>query len=57
MIDLLDGQYNDPVRVVAFNADEGRSLDVSQEIAAPIVQECGRKGDHIPAFRAKEAAY
>jgi hypothetical protein len=24
--------------------------DVSQEIADLIVQECGRKGDHIPAF-------
>ena len=33
MVDLLDGQYNDPVRVVAFNTAEGWARDASQEIA------------------------
>ena len=31
--DLLEGQYSDPVRVVAFNTAEGWSRDVSEAIA------------------------
>jgi hypothetical protein len=31
--DLLDGQYNSPVRVVGFNTAEGWSRDVSEDIA------------------------
>lgn len=50
MIDLLDGQYNDPVRVIAFNADEAWCRDASQEIADLIAEECRRKGDLIPPF-------
>jgi hypothetical protein len=34
--DLYNGQYNDPVRVVAFNTREGWSRDVSYEFAAEI---------------------
>jgi hypothetical protein len=30
---LLDWQYEDPVRIVAFNTAEGRSRDVTVEIA------------------------
>ena len=33
IIDLMDGQYSDPVRIVAFNTAEGWSRDVSEEIA------------------------
>lgn len=50
IVDLLDGQYNDPVRVVAFNTAEGWSRDVSQETADRIVEECERDGFHIPPF-------
>jgi hypothetical protein len=50
IIDLLDGQYNDPVRVVAFKVGEGWCRDVTKEIADLIEQECGRKGHHIPSF-------
>jgi uncharacterized membrane protein len=39
--DLLDGQYNNPIRVVAFNTSEGWSRDVSQDIA----HELRRRGD------------
>jgi hypothetical protein len=46
--DLLDGQYFDPVRVVAFNTGEGWSRDVSEEIADEIVQQCAQDGDEIP---------
>jgi len=31
--DLLDGQYEDPVRIVAFNTAEGWSRDVTKDIA------------------------
>ena len=31
--DLLDGQYSNPVRIVAFNTAEGWSRDVSEEVA------------------------
>jgi hypothetical protein len=34
--DLFAGQYNDPVRVVAFNTREGWSRDVSHEFATEI---------------------
>jgi len=30
---LLDGQYEDPVRIIAFNTAEGWSRDVTVEIA------------------------
>jgi hypothetical protein len=32
--DLLDGQYANPVRIVAFNTAEGWSRDASEDIAA-----------------------
>jgi hypothetical protein len=31
--DMLDGQYENPVRIVAFNTAEGWSRDVSEDIA------------------------
>jgi hypothetical protein len=34
--DLSTGQYNDPVRVVAFNIREGWSRDVSYEFAVEL---------------------
>jgi hypothetical protein len=34
--DLYTGQYNDPVRVIAFNTREGWSRDVSYEFAAEL---------------------
>ena len=34
--DLYSGQYNNPVRVVAFNTSEGWSRDVSYEFAAEL---------------------
>ena len=34
--DLYAGQYNDPIRVVAFNTREGWSRDVSYEFATEI---------------------
>lgn len=34
--DRLSGQYNNPVRVIAFNTREGWSRDVSDEIAGEL---------------------
>lgn len=42
--DLIDGQYSDPARIIAFNAAEGWSRDVSAELADEIVQRSGMDG-------------
>jgi hypothetical protein len=44
VIDLLDGQYSNPARIVAFNTAEGWSRDVSAEIADEIVDLSGMDG-------------
>lgn len=38
--DLIGGQYDDPVRVVAFNTAEKWSQDVSEDIAIEITRRC-----------------
>jgi hypothetical protein len=38
--DLLDGQYPDPERVVAFNIFEGWVRDVSKDVATEIRRRC-----------------
>jgi len=38
--DLLTGQFNNPVRVVAFNTSEGWSRDVSEDVAREVVTMC-----------------
>src|SRR4029077_2862092 len=47
--DLLDGQYEDPVRIVAFNTTEGWSRDVTEEIADELEEYCADL-DEIPAY-------
>src|SRR6266540_3540970 len=41
---LLQGQYEGPMRVVALNADEGWARDVSENIAAKIREVAQREG-------------
>jgi hypothetical protein len=36
--DLLTGQFNNPVRVVAFNTSEGWSRDVSEDVAREVLR-------------------
>ena len=49
---LIEGQYNDPVRIVAFNTSEGWARDVSEDIAREIRDWAARKGDELsPALR------
>ena len=46
--DLLSGQFNDPVRVIAFNTLEHWSMDVSRDIAAEIQTRCDIDGTNVP---------
>jgi hypothetical protein len=46
---LLGGQYSNPVHVFAFNAADGWSRDVSEDIADEIRYRCDRQGIEIPA--------
>jgi hypothetical protein len=50
IISLLDGEYTNPVRVIAFNAAEGWSRDVSEDLADEIARRCARDGFDIPPF-------
>jgi hypothetical protein len=50
IVDFLDGQYNDPVRVVAFNLADGWVRDASQEVADLITHGCVRDGFDVPPF-------
>lgn len=50
--DLLNGQFNQPLRVVAFNAGEGWSRDASEEIAEELERQALKRGDDIaPALQ------
>lgn len=52
--DFLTGQFNDAIRVIAFNTLEHWSDDVSAEVAAEIQTRCDIEGatlpDHIRDF-------
>jgi hypothetical protein len=47
--DLMSGQYNNPVRVVAFNTTERWSEDVSEDVAREITRLLGLAGDELPS--------
>ena len=47
--DLVDGQYRNPARVIAFNTAQGWSRDVSAEIADLIARRCVRYAFDVPA--------
>jgi hypothetical protein len=49
---LLEGQYSNPVRVVAFNTAEGWSRDVSDDVADALREHCAERGE-VPAFLAE----
>jgi hypothetical protein len=46
--DLIAGQFNDPVRVIAFNTLEHWSTDISRDIAAEIQTRCDIEGTAVP---------
>jgi hypothetical protein len=47
--DLLEGQYEDPVRIVAFNTAEGWSRDVTEDVADEVQEYCADL-DEIPVY-------
>jgi hypothetical protein len=48
---LLDGQYENPVRIVAFNTREGWSRDVTVDIAGELRRRFAEHGDVPEAVR------
>jgi hypothetical protein len=46
--DLISGQFNDPLRVVAFNTLEHWAQDVSKDIAREIQSRCDIDGHDVP---------
>lgn len=50
VMDLLQGQYKAPVRVIAFNAAEQWSQDVSEDIAHELRRRCDLQMRDIPFF-------
>lgn len=46
--DMLDGQYKNPVRVVAFNTAEKWSQDVSEDVAAELRRRCDLQAHDVP---------
>ncbi len=48
IVDLLDGQYGNPLCVIAFNAAERWSRDVSEDIARELLRRCDLEGRKIP---------
>jgi hypothetical protein len=46
--DLMSGQYNNPIRVIAFNTAERWSEDVSEDIASEIRRRCDLQMREVP---------
>jgi hypothetical protein len=46
--DLLSGQFNNPLRIVAFNVAERWAEDASEDIAREIVRRFDLAGDELP---------
>ena len=46
--DLISGQFNDPVRVVAFNTPEHWAQDVSRDVGLEIQSRCDIDGHDVP---------
>src|SRR5258708_34815450 len=50
ILDLLEGQYKNPVRVVAFNTAEKWSQDVSADVAHELRRRCDLQLRDVPFF-------
>ena len=50
ILDLLQGQYKSPIRVVAFNTAEHWSQDVSADVAQELRRRCDLQQRDIPFF-------
>lgn len=47
--DLLSGQYNNPIRVIAFNTGERWSEDVSDDVAHELRRRCDLQLRDVPS--------
>jgi hypothetical protein len=50
IVDLLEGRYKNPVRVVGFNTAEGWSEDVSVDVAHELRRRCDLQMRDVPFF-------
>jgi hypothetical protein len=50
IVDLLDGQYKSPNRIVGFNTAEGWSQDVSADVAHELRLRCDLQQRDVPFF-------
>jgi hypothetical protein len=50
IMDMLEGQYQKPVRVVGFNTAEGWSQDVSADVAHEVRHRCDLQMRDVPFF-------
>ena len=46
--DFMTGQFNDPVRVIAFNTLEHWADDVSKDVAQELQTRCDIAGERVP---------
>jgi hypothetical protein len=46
--DLLEGQYKNPICVISFNTAEGRSQDVSEDVAGELRRRCDLQLREVP---------
>jgi hypothetical protein len=50
VLDLLEGQYKNPIRVVSFNTAEHWSQDVSADVAQELRRRCDLQQRDVPFF-------
>ena len=46
---LITGQYNKPLRVITFNAAEGWSRDISEDVGREILIRVANEGHSLPS--------
>jgi hypothetical protein len=49
--DLMGGQFNNPVRVIAFNISEGWSRDISEDVARELLRRPAKEDKPLGASR------
>jgi hypothetical protein len=50
IVDLLDGQYKNPIRIVSFNTAEKWSQDVSADVAHELRRRCDMQMRDVPFY-------
>jgi hypothetical protein len=54
---LMTGQYEKPVRIVAFNTAEGWARDITEDVAREVVRRARDAGSALPASTRAFAEY